>query len=741
MFTIKSLKSIWRAVFASLALLSTAVNADPGFLKAAEAYRYEASAEGQTVVVTYHIADGYYLYRKRFAFSTDTPGIQLEPALFPPGLPHSDEYFGEQEIYRNTFSVRIPFRRSDVGTGEMALTLRLQGCADAGLCYPPQTWTTRVSLPAPPPKVPAAEHTLIGKLVSSKAGNIAAQEAPPEFLPADQAFQMSASQTDAGIRVQVIIAPGYYLYRDRFHLKVDSRTTLGTPHWPAGEVHHDDYFGNQTVYRGDLEFVVPYTGAAPDEIELTYQGCADAGLCYTPQTVRRRLSGSASQNPLSTSNNSAATAPPTAEQDRLAQLVRSAPLWMIFGSFWFFGLLLAFTPCVLPMVPILAGIIAGDGPGVSARRSFSLSLAYVGGMAVTYTTVGVAFAAVGARTQAVFQQPWIIGGFALLFVVLAAAMFGWFELALPSGLQTRFTQATNRIRGGRLASTALLGALSSLIVTACVAPPLVATFIVIGQVGAISRGALALGALSLGMGTPLLLIGASAGRLLPKSGPWMETVKALFGVVFLAVAVWMLDRLVAARITMAGWAVVSGAAAVVLLRTGRRQNRVPRARWVLAGMFAAYALILLLSSLAGGSDPLHPSRGTPLGAQTPVSLPFRMIHSNQELDRVLAEAKQSGRSLMLDFSADWCVSCKEMDAHTFSDPRVSVALGRYLILRADVTHNSADDQALLARFAIVGPPTTAFIKPDGSERPAFRLVGYVNPTQFLQHLSAFEAAP
>lgn len=729
------------ALLMCVAAVSTTVAGEPTFLKASEAYRYDAVADDQSVAVTYHVADGYYLYRKRFDFSTDTDGVSLDPAVFPPGLPHSDEYFGEQEIFRGNFTVHVPYHRS-ASVSDIALKLRLQGCADAGLCYPPQTWTAHVALPpaaAPRPPAPSssgrpAPGGLLGKLVRPTVAQSSAAPSP-EFLPAEQAFQATAALKGTAIDVRVAITPGYYLYRERMHFKVAAPTALGNPQWPASETHHDEYFGDQAVFRGDVDVLVPYTGPAPGQVQVTYQGCADAGLCYTPQTVALTL------RPDAGLGNDVSTRSAGAEQDRLATVVRTAHWWVVLASFWFFGLLLAFTPCVLPMVPILAGIIAGDGPRASNRRAFGLSVAYVGGMAVTYTTVGVAFAAVGAQSQAFFQQSWIIALFAALFVALALAMFGLYELALPSAWQTRFADLSGRIRGGRFASTALLGALSSLIVTACIAPPLVATFVVIGQVGAIGRGALALGALSLGMGTPLLLVGASAGRLLPKSGPWMETVKALFGVVFLGVAVWMLDRLVPAQVTMIGWAAVVASAAVVLARVGRRagQRSVPRRVAIL--LCAAVAAVLLVSGLLGGTDPLHPSRGTRWGDAPAKSLPFRAIHSSAELDQALAEAAATGRPIMLDFSADWCVSCKEMDAHTFNDPRVAAALGRYLILRADVTSNSADDQALLHRFEIFGPPTTAFMKADGAERRAFRLVGFVNADQFLNHLTAFEAAP
>jgi thioredoxin:protein disulfide reductase len=728
-------------LFIGIAWTGLALCAEPTFLKAEEAYRTEAQANARDIAVTYRVHDGYYLYRNRFAFSTETPGISLDAAEFPPGLPHRDEYFGEQEIYRGTFTVHVPYHRTGESPENVELKLRLQGCADAGLCYPPQTRSVTVELPAAPPvaqpALPARTSqatALLDKLVKPEKGAPSAAQ----FLPAEQAFRASAQTRGTRVVVRVDIAEGYYLYRDRFHLTVTAPTTLAAPLWPAGETHHDEYFGDQVVFRGALQFEVPFSGTRPQQVTLTYQGCADAGLCYTPQTVRLAVSEAQAE---------AATAPALAsagaEQDRLAQLVRSGHWWAVVGAFWLFGLLLAFTPCVLPMVPILAGIIAGDGASTRPGRSFALALAYVAGMAFTYTTVGVAFAAAGAQAQAVFQQPWILILFAALFVALAMAMFGAFELALPSGLQTRFADLSGRIKGGRLLSSAVMGALSSLIVTACVAPPLVATFIVIGQAGAVGRGALALGSLSLGMGTPLLLVGASAGRLLPKSGPWMETVKALFGVVFLGVAVWMLDRLVHPRITQLAWGIVAISAVWVLTRVGLRGGTLSIGRRLAALVLSLYAAALIGSASLGGSDPIRPWVGTPWGPAVPHGLVFRSIKSIDDLQRVLAEAKAAAKPVMLDFSADWCVSCKEMDSRTFNVPSVQTALARYIVVRADVTANDEQDQALLRSFGIYGPPTTAFFKADGeaAERREFRLVGFVDADQFLQHLAKFEASP
>jgi thiol:disulfide interchange protein DsbD len=717
---------------------AAAAPADDGFLTAEQAYEYVVVPGADALLVSFNIRDGYYLYRKRIGFTTETPGVVLGSPDFPQGQSHHDEYFGEQEIYRGAATFRVPFTVSGARPAILDLHLKLQGCADAGLCYPPQNWLAHVRLPAAAAR-PA--QGLLGKLVgTSAAPPAAADAAAADFLPVEQAFRTGLEDAGPGrVQLRWLIADGYFLYRARFRIESETPgVALGSPAWPVGEAHHDEYFGDQEIYRGELVVPLSYNGtpSGPLRLKVVYQGCADAGLCYPPQTEHLTATGGGTPG-------NATPAAPVSEQDRLATLIRSGNLLLVIAIFWGFGFGLSLTPCVLPMVPILAGIIAGDGARSTPTRAFLLSVAYVLGMAVTYTTAGVAFAAAGSQAQAIFQQPWILVLFAALFVALAFAMFGAYELQMPASVQTRFANASNSIRGGKFISTAIMGALSSLVVTACVAPPLVATYAVIGQAGDIGRGALALLALSLGMGTPLLVVGASAGRLLPKAGPWMETVKAVFGVLFLGVAAWMLDRLLAPRTMMAVWAVVALTGAWVLWAVGLRAGRRGLLRTVLAVLVGLHGVALVAAALAGGTDPLRPLAGTRFfgGAPEAASLAFRPVRSIADLERELAAARAAGQRTMLDFYADWCVSCKEMDAKTFRDPAVQAALAGYVLLKADVTANSADDQALLHRFGIFGPPTTAFFAADGAERRDYRLVGFKAASAFVPHLHAFEAQP
>ncbi len=734
-------------LLAALSLLGAvrAALADDDFLAPQQAFEYAVQADAHAIVVSYNIRSGYYLYRQRMSFTTTSAGVALASPEFPKGLPHKDDYFGEQEIYRGAFAVRLPY----VATGKsppaaLDLVLKLQGCADKGLCYPPQSWPVHVTLPTAAP--PATGGGLLGKLAG------AAAVASDDFLPPEQAFQVSADPPEANaVRLNFVIADGYYLYKSRISVSGESALAqLGAVQLPKGLPHADNYFGEQEIYRQQFEATVPFARASAAAgklaLKVVYQGCADKGLCYPPQTQLMMLDlaavNGASATTAASGTNGGGTAM-VSEQDQKAELIGHGNLLLVIAEFFGFGLLLAFTPCVLPMVPILSGIIAGEGERVTPARGFALSLAYVLGMAITYTVAGAAAAMAGKQAQAFFQQPWILWLFGGLFVVLALAMFGLFELQMPSALQTRFADASNRIKGGKLLSTAVMGALSSLVVTACVAPPLFAALAVIGKAGNVVRGSIALFSLSIGMGTPLLVVGASAGKLLPKAGPWMETVKAVFGVVFLGVAVWMFDRLVPARIEMALWAAVAFTGVWVLLSVGLRGGRRTTPRWVAGAAVALYGAVLLVSAAAGGTNPLKPLAGTGLlGASRAIeALPFVAVHSSAELDSALAAAGKAGKLVMLDFSADWCVSCKEMETHTFAEPAVRSALARYVLLKADVTANSADDQALLKRFGIFGPPTTAFFASDGRERTDFRLVGFTAGEPFLAHLQKFESAP
>jgi thiol:disulfide interchange protein DsbD len=562
-----------------------------------------------------------------------------------------------------------------------------------------------------------------------------------DFLPPEKAFRLSASADAGRVRLDWIIAPGYYLYRDRIKIADDS-AQIGAPQFPPGQIKSDEYFGQQVVYHDELIATLPVTRAAGGQaavtVHVTYQGCAEAGLCYPPitQTLSITLPPKSSAGGDAGTASSAATGAErsgyVSEQNRLATLLESGSLLSVLLQFFVGGLVLAFTPCVLPMVPILSGLIVGQGQAVKTGRAFMLSLTYVLGMALTYTITGVAFAAAGKQVQAVFQQPWIIVLFAALFVAMALSMFGLFTLQMPSFVQTRLAMLSNRQRAGHFGGVAVMGALSALIVTTCVGPVLVAALLVIGQTGDMLRGGAALFAMSLGMGAPLLVVGSSAGRWLPRAGVWMDGVKRLFGVLMLAMAAWMLSRIVSDRGALLLYALPAFAAGVVLWGF-RGALWLPRAAAVLAGV---YGVVLLLGAARGADDPLHPlARGT-ASEQT---LAFRTIGSVADLRREVQAAAALHQAVMLDIDADWCTSCKEMQRYTFSDPAVQQALQPVRLLRANVTANNADDQALLREFQIFGPPTIAFYDAEGHEQKNYRVVGYMKAANFaalLRHALA-----
>jgi thioredoxin:protein disulfide reductase len=573
------------------------------------------------------------------------------------------------------------------------------------------------------------------------------------FLKPDQAFVLTAeSQSADRVTLRWQIAKDYYLYRDKVAVTAASpKAQLGTPMMPEGKVKHDEYFGEQVVYYDDLVVNVPVarTSALTElPLEVTYQGCAEAGLCYPPIRKQIRVSlapiagaSAAEATPAVGAPLATGTAPVQSEQDALAARIRDGNLFAVLAFFFGAGLLLSFTPCVLPMVPILSGIIVGAGRErpVSRGRAFSLSLAYVLGMALTYTAAGGAFAAAGQQAQAFFQKPWMIVLFAALFVWLALGMFGLFTLQMPAAIQARITAMSNEQKQGTLIGTAIMGALSALVVTACVAPPLVAALAVIGQSGNVVRGASALFALSLGMGAPLLVVGASAGALLPKAGAWMDAVKAAFGVMLLGVAVWMLGRLLPGSVTLVLWAVLAFVAGFCLLTLGGREVRsgADAVRRGFGALAIVYGVLMLIGALAGRSDPLQPLAGVTSATRgAEVShVAFKRIKTVAELEQQVAAASAAGRPVMLDFYADWCVSCKEMERYTFTDAGVQAEFARASLLQADVTANDAADQALLQRFGILGPPTIVFFGADGRERSEYRIVGFKPAGEFRAHIA------
>ncbi len=698
-------------------LAAPALAQDDEYLEPEQAFQYTASADENTVTVEWRVTPGYYLYKKRMGLASTNPEVKVGDSQYPKGEVHNDEYFGEQEIFRGTFKVSAPLKGAKVGD-TVPLKLTWQGCADAGLCYPPTDWTTSIKvLSAAASAVASAD-----KLFKDESPLL---EGEDEYLPVDKAFQLTGDAlTVNNLQLNWRIADGYYLYKERMKVEpADPKQPIGTLVLPKGEDHYDEYFGNQEIYRQsvDATLSVPPTDAKTIDVKVTYQGCADAGLCYPPET--RLISISLEDAP------AAAAAGYVSEQDSFMAKLATGSLLLVIAIGYFGGLLMSFTPCVLPMVPFLSGIIAGGGPGMSAMRGFMLSVSYVAGIAVVYVSMGVLMAYVGAgvNLQAMFNQPAVLIPFALLFAVLALAMFGLFTIQMPSWIQSRLSDASNNQRAGTFIGVGVMGALSALIVSACVAPVLIGALTFIAQTGDITRGAIAMLSISLGMGTPLLLVGASAGALLPKAGAWMETIKNLFGVMFLFVMSWLLGRVVPPILSMLLWALTAFSLAWVLWRARPRSGGMKNTCRAIAGAAAVYGLVLIVGGVMGSSNPLEP---IPALAEKKNHLEFKRFKTVADLEREIAAASAAGKPVMVDFYADWCVSGSEMEHKTFTVDEVQAALENVVLLQADVTKNDDEDKQLYKYFNIIGPPTIAFFGADGKERKNFRVVGFMKAAEF-----------
>ena len=583
----------------------------------------------------------------------------------------------------------------------------------------------------------------------------------------EKAFAMRAQALDTQtIEVVFEIAKDYYLYGDKFRFEAEPLgVTFGPPDKPAGKTHKDDFFGEVETHRGELRILVPVQappGTTRFELFATSQGCWDGGICYPPTTQQAAIDLSAPPKKAggfldsvlgsrSGAGSAASSTPagivaqadgkgtgaPSAEAvssdetGDIARLLSGASVPIILLSFFGFGLLLAFTPCTFPMIPILSGIIVGQGHKVSHMRAFVLSLAYVLGMAATYALAGVAAGMTGTMLSAALQNVWVLSAFALMFVLLSLSMFGFYELQLPTALQSRLASTASHEKGGNLGGVTVMGVLSALIVGPCVAAPLAGALLYIAQTGDAVLGGWALFAMGLGMGAPLLAVGVASRSLLPKVGPWMEGVKKAFGVMLLAVALWMISPVIPALATMLGWAALLLFSAIFLHAIDPLP---PQARgWQRFWKGVGVVLLLcgaaiLVGALAGSRDPLQPLSVLRAQAAAAVTVPqFEKVNSVAELDARLA---QTDRPVLLDFYADWCVSCKEMERFTFSDAMVAERMGRMLLLKADVTANTDEHKALLKRFGLFGPPGIIFFDAAGKEREGMRVVGFMKAAPF-----------
>ena len=606
---------------------------------------------------------------------------------------------------------------------------------------------------------PAAQ----SNLPAQREGSSSWLNEEPEFLPVDEAFQLQASlQPNRVILARWEIAAGYYLYRHQFDVRLnalDSGALLGEPRIPEGIAKRDEFFGDVEVYYGSIAIQIPVVGTLPDdaEIHIDYQGCADAGLCYPPETRSFSVLGSTllpvaqggrsrETNRASPEASSAGAVPlqSVGEDRAMAKVLQTSSFAVSLVLFFIAGIGLAFTPCVFPMVPILSTIIVGEGVGLTKTRAFTLSLAYVLGMALTYALVGLLVGLFGAELnlQATLQSPWVLFSFAIVFVLLSGAMFGFYELALPQSMQQWVDKRSAKQGGGRYPSVFVMGALSSLVVSPCISAPLAGALIYLSNTQDAVLGGSALFALGLGMGVPLMIVGGSGGHWLPRAGAWMNTVKGVFGFGLLGVAVWLLERLLPGSVALALWAgllvaagVYLGALEFVPKQAGQRFGQ------VVGLVMVFWGVACLLGASAGAVDPFKPlARLAANGSsehQRGGEVRWQPVKSVADVELVMASARGP---VILDLYADWCISCKVMERTVFPEPLVAEKLAQFTLLRADVTANDDQDQSLLKRYGLFGPPSLVFFGEDGGEFEEFRIQGEVDAERLSVQLALVLAA-
>jgi thiol:disulfide interchange protein DsbD len=763
----KRLQRMKRLFCFLLWLTATQVHAQP--LLPDEAFQFKAEVVSPTVVrATWDIAAGHYLSRDQFKFETDSTGLKLATPNFPPTESKEGADKAKHEVYHNKVSVEIPVERGQTAAQavQLALKVKYQGCAEAtGLCYPPIHKTADLPLaaantetaPAAAPATDVASNAPAPEVKPNALPEIfqgTDKRSPNKTLPVDEAFVFDITAIDKGmLNAHWTIQPKHHLYRPKitFTVKAPKDVTLGKPLFPQGEQVDDEYFGKIEVYGEDIDVKVPVQLAASANtltVVTQYQGCSDnTGVCYPPvkKETELKLAGLPEARPLANAEpNDSTSKAPLNKQDALTQRLEDSSFLQVIAITFGLGLLLAFTPCIFPMIPILSGIIAGYG-NTSSRKALMLSLTYVISGAVAYAIIGFVFGFFGQNLQTVLQNPIAIGLMSALFVALALSMFGFYDLQLPNSLQSRLNEISNKQESGSFVGAAIMGFLSTLIVGPCAGPAIAGILTFITQSNNAWLGAAALFSLGMGIGVPLLLIGASAGHLLPRAGAWMDTVKAVFGIIMLGVAIFMLSRIVPMEITMALTGILlvsSGVYMGALEKTNEEAGGWGRF-WKSTGMIQLfYGGLILLGLSAGGQNLLQPLKGVFVANASSNSaqaegISFQRIKGVEGLEKALRQAKEQNRPVMLDFYADWCSYCKTMEKTTFQSTDVVKAMDNTLFLQTDVTDQDAQDIALQKRFDVSAPPAFVFFSTNGEELRSLRLVGNITPEQLTSHAHTF----
>jgi len=750
--------------------LTTRAEIDPDdLLTAKEAFVLQTPSASQGLLrLTWTAAENYYLYDNQFQISSSNENLTLGELITPTGEMKMDELFGEVEVHRGEVEVLVPYQYSGAGA-EVEIQTRSQGCADLGVCYPPQKLNIKVAVPGNPAAAPAAldlSSNSSGANKSSLASKIGGFGDGPELLTAAEAFKLSPEIDGDSLIVRFQVADEYYLYRDKIKMDFEHPdVSVDAASFPPGEWVDDPEFGMVEVYRNEVTGVYPIIGPAGDyqlSLLAEHQGCADAGLCYPPVketfSLPATLSGTqtvasvaSAVNPASSAGNASGN-----KEDWFFNTLQNGKLWQVSLATLAFGLLLAFTACMYPMIPILSGIIIGQndsaqakGEAISASKSFTLSVVYVLAVALTFGVIGALTATLGSGIgiQAYFQSPWLLIPFTILFILLALSLFGLYDIQVPNAIQSRLQEYSNKQEGGNYAGVGIMGVFSALIIGPCGGPILIAALGYAAASSNLVSGFVALFFLGLGMGLPLLVIGAGGSKLLPKAGGWMVGVKAFGGVILLAVAILMLERMPGIfppKLVMALWSliIISG---YFLMGIGRGNDSAGETggKHLLRGiglMAIIYGMLVMLGGLTGGTRVTDPFTGSALtsvssGSNTQSQAEFIYVKSIDDLNTEIASANAAGKTVMLDFYADWCTYCKKYDAYVFPDPRVQSALTNTVLLKADVTATDSIDKALMQSLEVILPPAILFFATDGNEIRSARVVGELNADQFYEHIS------
>jgi len=785
---IYSLNSRLRHALSLLTLLAlgamshTTYAQDDELLPSDEAYAFSVEVTAEGLEAKWTIAEGYYMYRDKLSFSlADATGAPVEIKYdFPPSKTKADPAFGDVEVYEKYVDFSIPVS-SD--TQDVTLTVKGQGCNEPiGVCYPPITHkiplkliaastAAAVSTAAVVPQMdptPKADDELAS--ITELRDLLGAETADDELLPPDQAFKVSAITDRDGINVRFDIADGYYLYQKK--LKFESAThVLNKPALPEGKLKQDEYFGEVIVYRNQFDALLKLAKASGDEIlvlDTQYQGCADLGVCYPPQNKRFELSISdliTSASAQSTAPPTPVTPPPAATPVKRAAIVAgpdtgseissdtgsdsqtgNSTLWWVLLTAFAAGIGLTFTPCVLPLIPILSSVIAGQGESITKTKAALLAGVYVLGTAVTYAAIVAVAGATGDQLQAYFQNAWAIGIMAAIFFVMSLSMFGLYEIQMPSFIQSRLAEKSQGIKGGTLPMVFVLGLVSALIVGACVSPVLISFLSIAIAKGSASLGALTMFSMAMGMGIPLILLGMGAGHILPKAGMWMDKVKYVFGVMLVAVAIYLLGVLPAVPVLYL-WAALF---IVVAIYLGATQS-LPEDASGWQKLFKGIGTLLLIWGIMALFGAMYGERRIehllpePLFSAAPAYQAtnavdagplFTRINTIAELDQQLAAASRAGKKVMIDYYADWCVECLKMEETTFKDPAVRAELrANFAALQVDVTDpNDEKRKALKKRYGVFGPPAALFFDARGNQLKDKSFYGFKRADKFLQHL-------